>query len=85
MGIMLGNLSVPQLEKRLGIKLTDEEREFLENTRQQKAEDIEKNKWHCFDIPFTIVCGSEKFAQKLVEILTPYSDKMAEPLRIAYN
>lgn len=85
MGILLGNLTVQKIEKRLGIVLTDDEKNFLNSTYQAKAEKIAKDKWHCFDIPFNIVCGSMEFATKVYEVLKPYSDKMLEPLQISID
>ena len=38
--VMLGNLSVQQIEERLGIELTDEERAFLSSKRQARAEEF---------------------------------------------
>ena len=83
MGILLGNLTVQEMEKRLGIILTDDERQFLISTRQPKADKIEKDKWHCFDIPFDLVCGSMEFATKVYEVLKPYSDQMIEQLQVS--
>lgn len=83
MGILLGNLTVQQIEERLGITLTDEERQFLISTRQEKAENIAKDKWHCFDMPFNMVCGSRDFVMKVYEVLKPYSDKMIVPLQVS--
>ncbi len=85
MCILLGNLTVPQIEERLGITLKDNEREFLINTRQQKAENIAENKWHCFDLPFNLVCGSMEFATKVCEILKPYSGEMVGTIQISID
>lgn len=85
MEILLGNLSISQIEKRLGITLTDEEIQFFNSTHQARAENIAKDKWHCFDIPFNMVCGSQDFAAKVYEILKPYSCMMNEILRISIN
>lgn len=82
MGIMLGNLTVPQLEERLGITLTDEERDLLASCRQVKAEGIQADKWHCFAIPLVMLCGSMDSATKVYEILKPYAGDMMEPLQI---
>ena len=80
--VMLGNLSVQRIEERLGIELTDEERAFLSSTRQEIANNIAKDKWHCFDIPFVMVCGSQETAMKVCEILRPYESKMTGTIRI---
>jgi len=85
MNIYLGNLSVEQIEQRLGIELTENNRKELRSSRQEKASGIESNKWHCFDIPFTIVCGGKHFAEKLTKMLTPYADKMNCPIEIGWE
>lgn len=85
MGIMLGNLSVNQIEKRTGINFTESERELLNNMRQEKAEDIASDKWHCFDMPFTLLCGSYDTAKKVFDIMSPYSKEMTQQLTIAIN
>lgn len=60
--IRLGNLTVPQIEERLGIEFPEHIREFMENTHQNNASDIQKGKWHCFDMPFELVCGDMETA-----------------------
>jgi cell wall assembly regulator SMI1 len=65
MSIMLGDLNVQQIEKRLGIEFPKEIREFMEKNHQPNASCIQKGKWHCFDIPFQIVCGDIEVATKI--------------------
>ena len=72
MGIMLGNLSVEDIEYRLSITLSDEDRKQLNDSRQQKAEKIEQGKWHCFDLPFMIVCGDKETAVKFNKLFSAY-------------
>ena len=83
-GILLGNLYVKDIEKRLNIQLSDSERKFLKNTHQDEASNIKKNSWHCFDMPFVIHCGNKEITEKIVEILTPYENQMESQIRI-YN
>lgn len=83
MQILLGNLTTIQIEERLGITLKEDERSLLNTMRQEKAENIKPGAWHCFDIPFVIVCGDTETATKVCEILGPYSKSMKEPIRIA--
>lgn len=83
MSICLGNLTVTEIEKRLGITLTDDERDFFDKSHQAKAGNIADNKWHCFDIPFSIVCGSMDFAKKVHGILKPYEGDMIGNIGIA--
>ena len=50
MNIYLGNLSVEQIEKRTGITLTDEHREYMKKHRQEAVNDtpLDVGAWHCF-------------------------------------
>ena len=83
MSIMLGNLTVEQIENRLGIELTDDERILLKQSRQQEASNIKPDRWHCFDMPFTVVCGSYETASKINDILSPYSKQMTGQLTLS--
>lgn len=82
---MLGNLSVSQIEKRLGIEFPEEIREFMEETRHQNANDIPTGKWHCFDIPFNIVCGDMETAIKIFESVKHRSDECKKPLQFSLS
>jgi hypothetical protein len=81
--MLLGNLTTKQLQERLGITLQDNEETTLESMRQNNAQSIAKDKWHCFDIPLTMLCGSIETATKICEILKPYSKFMKEQLQIS--
>ena len=85
MNIMLGNLSVSQIEKRLGIEFPEDIREFMKQTHQAEASNIGKGKWHCFDIPFVLVCGDMQTATKIFEGLKPQSNKCKEALQISLS
>lgn len=77
MGIMLGNLSVSDIERRLSIKFNDEDRKFLSENRQEKINDtpLSCGKWHCFDIPFLLLCDSPETLKKVHEIFKKYDLK----------
>lgn len=77
-----GNLSIKKIEERCGISLTEEEKEFLKNTKYEEANNIPKGKWHCFDLPFQMVCGDEETALKMIEIFKKY--EIHTPFSIAY-
>lgn len=85
MSIALGNLSIADMERRLGIMLDTNEREVLEGMRQDKASNIAPGKIHCFDIPFMIVCGCMDTAIKVRDILTPYSPQMTTAIQIGID
>ena len=86
MGIMLGNLTVRQIEDRTGIKFSDKDVAELNEMRQEKAENIESGKWHCFDLPFMIVCGDKPTAEKILNILNVYDwSKAKQALQISWE
>lgn len=77
MSIAFGNLTIEEMERRLGINLTTPERAQLIAIRQDITRDLGPEKIHIFDSPFTICCGSVETAHKVMEILSPYSEQMA--------
>jgi hypothetical protein len=80
MGIMLGNLSVIEIEKRIGIPFPEEIKEFMINNHQSTAAKVAKGKWHCFDIPFHIVCGDLKTATYIYNSVKDRASKIKESL-----
>lgn len=81
--IMLGNLTIEQFEKRCGISLTNEERETLNNLREQTCDKVKgNNKIHIYDIPFLIECGNPDARKTVIDILTPYAGDMKIALQI---
>lgn len=86
MGIMLGNLTLSQIEERAGISISAEDRAELSGMRQEKAENIAPGKWHCFDLPFMVVCGDKPTAEKVVKILSAYDwSKAKQTLQISWE
>lgn len=85
MNIMLGNLSVAEIESRLGINFPEEIVRFMEDSHQPSAQNVQSGKWHCFDIPFNLVCGDIETAQKIYNALKSQASKCKEPLRISVN
>jgi hypothetical protein len=83
MNIMLGNLTVKQIEQRAKVTFSQELKTLLEATHQSSASRIAEGEWHCFDIPFTLVCGGMPFAQKVYDHLKAQSKEFAEPLVIS--
>lgn len=83
MSIFLGNMQADEIQKRLGITLAKEEKNKLNSHIQQSASNIAKDKCHCFDIPFVIVCGSYDVAVLINEILSPYSNDMKTQIQIS--
>ena len=82
--MMLGNLSVKQMEERMGIEFPKELKEILIKYRQENVSiDMAEGFWHCFDLPFTFVCGGKDLAELMVKHLTPMVDKITIPLNVS--
>ena len=71
---MLGNLTVKQIEDRLGLTFSDDHRQALMESHQDKVNDtpLADGKWHCFDIPFMMLCDSAGTAVKFRDIIQQY-------------
>ena len=82
---MLGNLNVIEIEKRLGIDFPIEIRDFMNKNYEHKANDIPIGKWHCFDIPFVLVCGDLETATKIYNSVKDKSSECKEQLGISVN
>jgi len=80
---MLGNQSVEQMEKRMGIDFPVELKEVLHKYHQAEASNIADGYWHCFDLPFVMVCGNNDLAQFVYKHLSPMNDKMTEQLQVS--
>ncbi len=87
MNIMLGNESVSDIERRLGIQLSEEDKDELNRTRQEKINDtpLAEGHWHCFDIPFILVCDTIKTAEKLRDMFLAYDLDSKEQFQIGWE
>lgn len=87
MYISLGNLTIEQIEKRTGITLTDEHREYMKAHRQENVSvPLESGAWHGFDMPFMIMTGDKNTAEMYVNMLSAYNwSKCKEALQIAWE
>ena len=83
MGIYLGNLSIEEMEHRSGVNFPEILKEYMGSRRQESAEDVQQGKWHCFDIPFVLVCGDMETAVEIHSHLKEFSGGFKEPLEIA--
>ena len=85
MNLRLGNLSVNQIEKRLGIEFPKDIKEFMNKTHQSNASNIVVGKWHCFDMPFNLVCGDMETATKIFNSVKDRSGDVKEQLQFSLN
>lgn len=85
--MMLGNLTINQIENELGIEFTDEHKKLLTETHQDKVNiPLEKGKWHCFYLPFYFVCSDKEMAEQWVEIFKSYDvSKFKTQIGIAWE
>lgn len=82
MNIMLGNLTAEDMERRTGVTFPDALKEFMAERHQDAASNVQPGKWHCFDLPFMLVCGDLATATEIYEFLKPLSAQMKESLQI---
>ena len=81
MGIMLGNLSVKDIETRLGITLSAEDVAVLQEKRQENVSvPLASGKWHCFDIPFMFMA-----ALMFADIFGKYTGQMHSKFSIGFE
>ena len=83
MSIMLGNLKCEEIEKRLGIEFPEDVKAFMRENNQSDAANIKYGKWHCFDIPFHIVCGDVETATKIYNSVKDRAREVKEPLHFS--
>lgn len=85
MSIYLGNMSIDEMEKRTGVDFPQELRYYMKPRRQQSASNIKPGEWHCFDIPFVLVCGDMETATDIHEHLKGLSQDFKVPLQISLS
>lgn len=83
--MLLGNLSIEEIEARSDVTFPDDLKAYMEPRRQMDAGGIKAGCWHCFDIPFTIVCGDMETAQEIYKHLSAYTSEFKQRLEIAIN
>ena len=88
MYIFLGNLTPEQLEKRLGITLTDSDRNYLSEHRQEKVNNtpLGDEKFHIYDIPLMIMCDTINTAIKVRDMMMVYHpDTFKETFQVGWE
>lgn len=85
MNIYLGNLSIAEMEKRSGVDFPQELKDYMNPRKQESASNIAKGKWHCFDIPFVLVCGDMETATEIHSHLKAFGSDFKEPLQISLS
>jgi hypothetical protein len=83
MNIYLGNFSISQMEERLDIKFPNELVTYMTNKHQDSAGKLAKDKWHCFDIPFVLVCENIEMATVIYNYLKPFTHDMKDQMMIS--
>jgi hypothetical protein len=78
---MLGNLTVEKIEERLGIIFSEDLKCFLNDKHQNTPSELKDNQWHCFDLPFMILCGGEQLARDITNKITSLPNFKSEDLK----
>ena len=69
--ILLGNLSVKQIMDRSGVTFSDDDVQWLNERRSEKTE-LRDGTWHCYDLPFMIICKTKELADEVLSRLNRY-------------
>lgn len=85
MSILLGNLNIDEIEKRSGVKFPKELVDYMEPRKQDNASNVKPGKWHCFDIPFNLVCGDMDTAKEIYNHLAPLAGDFKEKMQISIS
>ena len=83
--ILLGNLSISQIEQRAGVAFPDDLKAYMQPRHQSDAANVKPGKWHCFGFPFNLTCGDMGTASEIHRHLAPLSDDFSEELRISIS
>jgi len=80
---MLGNLSVEQMEERLGVEFPEPFRsEFLKKYHLNANIKAGPDRWHCFDLPFTLVVGDQALLEEVIKNLGPLGGAMTGSMNV---
>ena len=82
MNIYLGNLSTDEIELRAGVDFPKELKDFMKSTHQECATGIASGKWHCFDMPFLLLCGDMDTAKTIYSHIEHLSKAFKVPMQI---
>jgi len=82
--LLLGNLSIEEIEERVDVLFPDKLKEIMKVSQQEDVSiKIAPDKWHCFNIPFIMVCGSQETAMVIYDYLKPLHNKFKQQLQIS--
>lgn len=85
MSIYLGDLSLAQIQQRTKVDFPKELIDFMAENYQAEAANVKAGKWHCFDIPFILVCGDRPTAEKIYGYLKPLTKQFAVQMQIGLS
>ena len=85
MSFILGDLSITDMENRLGVTFPEELKEQMLPKRQMDTTNLKEGYWHCYDIPFMLVCGGIETATEYNRLLKPLSSEMKGSFQIGVS
>ena len=85
MNIQLGNLSLEEIQREVGVEFPKEFLEYMGDKRQENVSvPIGKDKWHCFHMPFELVVG-EELLDAVKEHLVPIGGNFKKALQVSVS
>lgn len=85
MSILLGDLMVSDIIERTGVEISYEDKKWLKERYCHRTK-LEKNTWHCFALPFLIVCETKELAAEMADRLKKYDwSSCKESLQISWE
>lgn len=73
--LQLGNNDVDWIGKKLGIKFSEKDKDFLEAHHSENANFNDPMMWHAFDLPESVFFGSYKLMKIFKEMISHYDVK----------
>ena len=86
MYIRLGNLSLEEIQKEVGVTFPKEFIDYMEDKRQENISvDLKENTWHCFHIPFELVICGEDMKEAIKKYLVPIGNEFKKSLQVSVH
>ena len=82
--MMLGNLSLDEMEKLAEVKFPQAFKDEMIKHRQQNiSQSMIAGKWHCYHLPFELVLGGKSLIPLVKEHLVPLSSRFKKSLQVS--
>lgn len=83
--VRFSNLSMKEIEEKVGVKFPEEFKKVFKECRQEDVSvPLKKNTWHCFKDPFQLSVG-EELAPLVLEHLAPLSKQFKARFQVVQH